>query len=60
MPNPRDTGERDRLTYASATEEQVAEARAAARQKLVEARSRHTSEYWAALRKRLGLPSQAA
>jgi hypothetical protein len=61
MPNPsRDTDERDRLTYTSATEEQIAEARASARQKLAEARSKHTPDYWAALRKRLGLPSRAA
>lgn len=53
-------GESKPLTYSDATPEQVAEVRAMMRRKLAEARGRHTPEYWAALRARLGLPARTA
>ncbi len=56
----RDTDEREHLTYSTATPEQVAEARVSAQHKLADSEANHTPEYWAALRKRLGLPARAA
>jgi hypothetical protein len=52
--------QRDQPVVATATPEQVAQARAGVRRKLAEAATRHTPEYWAALRARLGLPARTA
>jgi hypothetical protein len=51
---------REPLTYDNATPEQIAEARESFRRKRAEARARHTPEYWARLRARLGLPARTA
>jgi crotonobetainyl-CoA:carnitine CoA-transferase CaiB-like acyl-CoA transferase len=52
--------QRDQSAAATATPEQVAQARARVRRKLAAAAARHTPEYWAALRARLGLPARTA
>jgi hypothetical protein len=46
----------ERLTYEEATPEQIAEVRERFRRKLAEARERHTPEYFAEARARLGFP----
>ena len=51
---------REPLTYDEATPEQVAEVRESFRRKRAEARVRHTPEYWAQLRARLGMPARTA
>jgi hypothetical protein len=48
------------LRYDNATPEQIAEVRESFRRRFAEARERHTPEYWAALRERLGLPARTA
>ena len=48
------------LTYDNATPEEIAEARESFRRKRADARTRHTPEYWARLRARLGLPTRTA
>ncbi len=48
------------LSYDDATPEQIAEVRESFRRKRAEARQRHTPEYWAQLRARLGLPARTA
>jgi hypothetical protein len=58
MPEQPDVGgDRKWLTYDEATPEQVAAVRENFRRKLAEARKRHTPEYFADLRARLGFPS---
>jgi crotonobetainyl-CoA:carnitine CoA-transferase CaiB-like acyl-CoA transferase len=52
--------QREELTYATATPDQVAQVRDEVRRKLAEADARHTPEYWARLREQLGLPPKAA
>ena len=48
------------LTYEDATPEQIAEVRARFRERWQAARERHTPEYWAELRQRIGLPARTA
>jgi hypothetical protein len=55
-----DQREREPLTYATATPEQVAQARIDARRKLAEADARRTPERHRALRELLGLDQSAA
>jgi crotonobetainyl-CoA:carnitine CoA-transferase CaiB-like acyl-CoA transferase len=47
-------------TADEATSEQRVAAREAFRAKRAAARARHTPEYWAALRARIGLPARTA
>jgi hypothetical protein len=55
-----DKRNREELTYANATREQIAEAREVARRKLAEADERNTPERQRALRDLLGLDQSAA
>jgi hypothetical protein len=55
-----DQREREPLTYATATPEQVAQARAEARRRLAEAADRRSPERSRALRELLGLDQPAA
>jgi hypothetical protein len=55
-----DADQREELTYDTATPEQVAQAREAARRKLAEADARWSRERREQLRRQLGLDSSAA
>jgi hypothetical protein len=49
----------ERLTYADATPEQVADARRRAQARLADAERRHDTAYWDALRDRFGITTTA-